>query len=106
MKYLYQNYINFQEEQLRIKNENKDLAEEAKLKTEEDDLTPQQRYKKLCDLLSKSKFYSNFLLEKMEKEDEESKKLKNKNLAGRKTKKEPEKETVISNRLSASLKCT
>ena len=42
----------------------------------------------------------------MEKEDEESKKLKNKNLAGRKTKKEPEKETVISNRLSAPVKCT
>ena len=42
----------------------------------------------------------------MEKEDEESKKLKNKNLAGRKTKKEPEKETVISNELSAPVKCT
>ena len=73
---------------LRIKNEKEDKAEEAKLQAEEDDLTPQQRYKKLCDLLSKSKFYSNFLLEKMEKEDEESKKLKNKNLAGRKTQKE------------------
>ena len=73
---------------LRIKNEKQDKAEEAKLQAEEDDLTPQQRYKKLCDLLSKSKFYSNFLLEKMEKEDEESKKLKNKNLAGRKTQKE------------------
>merc|ERR1711997_583373 len=48
---------------------------------------------------SKSKFYSNFLLEKMEKEDEESKKLKNKNLAGRKTKKEPEKETETKNNL-------
>merc|ERR1711997_1028254 len=83
-----------EEEQLRIKNENKDLAEEAKLKTEEDDLTPQQRYKKLCDLLSKSKFYSNFLLEKMEKEDEESKKLKKKNLAGRKTK-ATEEEPVV-----------
>ena len=79
---------------LRIKNENQDKAEESKLQAEEDDLTPQQRYKKLCDLLSKSKFYSNFLLEKMEKEDEESKKLKNKNLAGRKTPKEADIEKV------------
>ena len=79
---------------LRIKNEKEDKAEEAKLQAEEDDLTPQQRYKKLCDLLSKSKFYSNFLLEKMEKEDEESKKLKNKNLAGRKTPKEADIEKV------------
>merc|ERR1711910_7875 len=63
--------------------------EDAKIKAvEEDDLTPHQRYSKLCELLSKSKFYSNFLLEKMEKEDEESKNLKNKNLAGRKTRKE------------------
>ena len=81
-------FFKFQEELLRIKNEKQDKAEEAKLQAEEDDLTPQQRYKKLCDLLSKSKFYSNFLLEKMEKEDEKSKKLKNKNLAGRKTQKE------------------
>ena len=86
-------YIKFQEEELRLKNEKKEAAE-AKAKVDEDDLTPQQRYKKLCDLLSKSKFYSNFLLEKMEKEDEESKKLKNKNLAGRKTKKDTVEEQV------------
>ena len=69
---------------MRIKNEKKDQAEEAKLNIEdEEDLSPQARYKKLCDLLSKSKFYSSFLLEKMEREDEESKSLKSKNLAGR-----------------------
>lgn len=83
-----------EEEELRLKNEKKEAAE-AKSKVDEDDLTPQQRYKKLCDLLSKSKFYSNFLLEKMEKEDEESKKLKNKNLAGRKTKKDTEEEQAV-----------
>lgn len=73
-----------QEEELRLKNEKLDQAEEAKFTPEEDDLNPHQRYKKLCDLLSKSKFYSNFLLQKMEREDEESKNLKSKNLAGRK----------------------
>ena len=88
---------------LRIKNENQDKAEESKLQAEEDDLTPQQRYKKLCDLLSKSKFYSNFLLEKMEKEDEESKKLKNKNLAGRKTPKEADIEKVTNETKSSFL---
>ena len=72
---------------MRIKNERKEKDEEAKSKIgeEEDDLTPQDRYKKLCDLLSKSKFYSSFLLEKMEREDEESKTLKSKNLSGRKS---------------------
>merc|ERR1711997_1250230 len=78
-------FSNFQEEELRKKNEKLDQAEEAKFTPEEDDLSPHQRYKKLTDLLSKSKFYSNFLLQKMEKEDEESKNLKSKNLAGRKT---------------------
>merc|ERR1712228_907759 len=78
-----------EEERLREENEKLYQDEDAKIKTvEEDDLTPHQRYSKLCELLSKSKFYSNFLLEKMEKEDEESKNLKNKNLAGRKTRKE------------------
>ena len=76
-----------QETELRIKNEKKEKEEDAKSKIgeEEDDLTPQDRYKKLCDLLSKSKFYSSFLLEKMEREDEESKTLKSKNLSGRKS---------------------
>merc|ERR1712228_42211 len=73
-----------EEEELRKKNEELDQAEEAKFIADDDDLSPHQRYKKLCDLLSKSKFYSNFLLQKMEKEDEDSKKLKNRNLAGRK----------------------
>merc|ERR1712141_600142 len=68
-----------EEEKLKKENEDRDEAEEEKLKADEYDLTPEQRYKKLCSLLNKSKFYSNFLLEKMEKEDEESKKLKSKN---------------------------
>ena len=84
---LYNLYL--QEERLRKENEKLYQDEDAKIKAvEEDDLTPHQRYSKLCELLSKSKFYSNFLLEKMEKEDEESRNLKNKNLAGRKTRKE------------------
>ena len=84
---LYNLYL--QEERLRKENEKLYQDEDAKIKAvEEDHLTPHQRYSKLCELLSKSKFYSNFLLEKMEKEDEESKNLKNKNLAGRKTRKE------------------
>ena len=82
---------------MRIKNEKKDQAEEAKAKVEqEEDLNPQQRYKKLCDLLSKSKFYSSFLLEKMEREDEESKSLKSKNLAGRTSGKATKSEQVCS----------
>ena len=69
---------------MRKENEKKEQAEEAKLKTDdEEEISSEERYKKLCNLLGKSKFYSNFLLEKMEREDEESKKLKNKNLAGR-----------------------
>ena len=76
--------LRLQEDELRIRNEKKDQEEETKFKLEEeDDLSPRDRYKKLCDLLGKSKFYSNFLLEKMEREDDESKQLKNKNLAGR-----------------------
>merc|ERR1739844_629662 len=79
-----------EEEKLKKENEDRDKAEEEKLKADEYDLAPEQRYKKLCSLLNKSKFYSNFLLEKMEKEDEESKKLKSKNLAGRTASKDSE----------------
>ena len=49
------------------------------------------RYKRLTELLSKSKFYSEFLMKKMQDEDEASK-LKEQKLSDRKKIKEEEEE--------------
>lgn len=49
------------------------------------ELTKEERYNKLMDLLNKSKFYSQFLQEKMTTEDEETKKLKESRLSERKS---------------------
>ena len=76
----------FQEEELWQKNkerEEKEDEEEEKAAEETEELTHKQRYEKLMVLLNKSKFYSEFLLKKMEAEDEETKKLKEQKLAER-----------------------
>ena len=46
------------------------------------------RFKKLCNLLEKSTFYSDYLREKISKEDETTKKLKEKQLSKRKKKRQ------------------
>ena len=50
-----------------------------------DGLTKEERYGKLCSLLSKSKFYSDYLLKKMEKEDVETKRMKEERKRNRKS---------------------
>jgi len=72
------------EEKLEKAAEKEEKDEISNLPSEIRELTESERYEKLCNLLKKSKFYSNYLLSKMEKEDEESKKLKEKQLSNRK----------------------
>ena len=56
------------------------------------ELTPEERFKKLCNLLEKSTFYSDYLREKISKEDETTKKLKEKQLSKRKKKRQLDEE--------------
>jgi hypothetical protein len=63
--------------------------EEAERMRQAEDMSDEQRYSKVIDLLKKSEFYSNFLLEKIEGGDD-AKSLKNKRLEERRKAKEEE----------------
>ena len=76
----------------------RDAAEEAKrdaLVPEYQELTKAERFEKLKNLLAKSKFYSNYLLDKMNKEDEASKALKDKQLSDRRKKRKSQVDSPL-----------
>jgi len=76
----------------------RDAAEEAKrdaLVPEYQELTKAERFEKLKNLLAKSKFYSNYLLDQMNKEDEASKALKDKQLSDRRKKRKSQVDSPL-----------
>lgn len=88
-KLLISDDLRLQEEKIRLENEKKQAKQAAKEEKEEErvEMTSEERYQKLMDLLSKSSFYSKFLLEKMESQDDATK-IKDKKTEDRKKLKE------------------
>ena len=89
--------FSFQEQEMTAKLE-RDAAEEAKrdaLVPEYQELTKAERFEKLKNLLAKSKFYSNYLLDKMNKEDQASKALKDKQLSDRRKKRKSQVDSPL-----------
>lgn len=72
-------------EEIKVEAENIEEIKKEEAKAEYVELTADERYERLLDLLKKSSFYSNFLLDKIQNQDEESKKLMEKKLKNRKS---------------------
>jgi len=78
-----------EENEMTEKLEREAAEEDKKLRRdlETETISAEERYKRLCNLLEKSEFYSKYLREKLENEGDESKKLKSKQLSNRKKRK-------------------